>query len=480
MSIPSELPLLNDLQLHADPGRQTRTPRSASPSSHTPNQCRISVLPDETLLEIFSYVPLKAHWEVSKGESQAPLVFVCKRWRRVYEPVLFRRIPLSIGPSVHFPNKTVSGAGKLLALMETNPRIRNYPHAIHLELNSPAICPTFPDLLSVVERCPKLHTVVLHSNSLLPSLPLFQAITSLPLLEDLTLGGYSDLGPTLEMIFKTFSLPNLKRLKLESYQLSGYYFDPILPFRNHYTAEPMTEKILDDLQAPFGDHRSSVKTLELLDPRCQPIVTGYILRGYSHLVDLTLTCFSRRAMDYYSTDEVQKLLNLHSKSLRRIKLGYYAQGKAAMPNFNEFPCLEEVYLSAYNVLQTENTEALGKLCAPKLRLLALGFNIEDEYIDIHNGFKFTRIAPGVGHIASNIALWIQHFALFRRLDYQEVRLGKVTIDFKSSEAPNDSVEWPWEQLEAARQKASADGLAVEYLKPDRHDLQGLGVRGFAL
>lgn len=462
----------------------TLVPQSTSePPPRPANQCPISVLPDEMLVEIFSHFPLKAHWEVRKDESQAPLVFVCQRWRRVYEPILFRRIPLSIGLSGHFPNKTIAGARKLSALMKAHPHIRNYPRTIHLELDQPAEW-TFPDLLSVIELCKEIRTIILRSDLLSPSMPFLQTITSLPLLKDLTLGGYFELGPTLELVFQTFSLPNLKRLRLESYQLSGNYFDPILPFRNAHTGEAMTEKMLEDLQAPYRHHRSSVETLELLDPRCQPRVTEYILRGYSHIVSLTLTCFSKRAMDFYSTDEIQKLLEMHSKSLKRVELGFYANGEAAMPNFTKFPCLEEVHLSAYNVLKTETQKALRNLSAPKLRLLTLRFNTEDEYIGVHKGFQFKQSFHNPPHVDLAFPTWIGIFALLKKSHYHAVKLDRVLIEFKSANSPhkyrlraegtrdansrflwvNHVIAWPWESLEAARQKAAEHGLKLEYSK----------------
>ena len=475
MSSPTATLLSGDFQ---------RAPYCTTLSPHTPSQCHIAVLPDEILLEIFSYIPLKAHWEVRKGESQAPLVFVCQKWHRVYEPILFRRIPLAIGVSGHFPEKTIPGARQLLAMIKAHPQIRNYPRALHLELNYPASL-TFPDLLCLIELCKELRTIILHSDILRPSLPFFQTLISHPLLEDLTLGGYFELGPTLELIFQTFSLPKLKRLRLESYQLRGDYFDPILPFRNAHTGKAITGKTLEDLQAPYRHHRSSVEILELLDPRCQPLVTEYILRGYSCLVDLALTCFSKRAMDFYSTDEIQKLLDMHSKSLKRIKLGFYANGGAAMPNFTEFPCLEEVHLSAYNVVKTAKQDALEKLSAPKLQLLTLAFNTEDEYIGIHQGLKVGQNDCRPRRIECGVALWIEYFALLKKSHSHEVKLDKVNVEFRSSDNPhryrfrtpgaNDSdtsliwsdhgVEWPWEQLEVAREKAAVYGLKMEYSKP---------------
>jgi hypothetical protein len=172
-------------------------------------------------------------------------------------------------------------------------------------------------------------------------------------------------------------------------------------------------------------------------------------------------------------------------SLQRMKLGLYANSDAAMPNFSGFSCLEELYLSAYNVLRTEEEKALANLRAPALRILGLSFNKQDDYTDAPKGLLFQRTESTPlksGPIETHLETWIHHFVLLKKLHYHAVKLDKVMIEFRPTDSPyryrlrksdtdesdsrycrrNEVPAWPWKYLERARQVATEYDMTLEY------------------
>ena len=451
--------------------------------THPLKQCHISVLPDELLFQIFSYFPLKAHWELENKECQASLVSVCQRWRRIYEPLLFRRIPLCLRIEADRSKRTIVGARKLLALMKDRPHICSYPRTAHLELSYP-LESNIADLLCLVELCRELRSIIIFSDLWSFSLPLLQTITSLPLVEDLTLATSTHYGPKIDLIVRTFSMPKLKRLRLESYETVGNYFDAHHMERNSYEEKGIQREVLEELLPPSRQCTSSVEILELIDPHCKPLTTEYILRGPSCLVSLTFWCLNRVAMDDHCIHQIQKLLDIHSRTLKIVKLGLFTHGRAAMPNFSMYPCLEELHLSARNVLKVETQTALANLCTPSLRLLVLNFNTEDERIGIRSSFVSDETNYSTTH-ALQLEFWIHDFALRRKSSCQPVSLSKIRINFTPTHSayrwtypPSRTAEpilitsrrdrvkpWPWEQLENAKHAAAEYGLVVEYSTP---------------
>jgi hypothetical protein len=166
----------------------------------------ISVLPDEVLFEILSYIPPKRHrYELVKDEGRFPLtlMLVCKKWRRIYEPVLFRTIMTH-----YYTTIFLSRMRGLLDLLYTRPHLRGYPRNICISISRTVAHAAVCRILSaVIKCCTGLREVSFHSVYTPDISELLSTISTLPRLEHLDLG-----GPSLQLFFRDFTLPSLKSL----------------------------------------------------------------------------------------------------------------------------------------------------------------------------------------------------------------------------------------------------------------------------
>jgi hypothetical protein len=89
----------------------------------------------------------------------------------------------------------------------------------------------------------------------------------------------------------------------------------------------------------------------------------------------------------HTRDVVQRLLNVHQQSLNRIRLGMILSTRAGMPDFLEFPNLEDLSISAYNTIQFETPSVtLQKIAAPKLQRFTIDFFKESRYLEGRSHF----------------------------------------------------------------------------------------------
>jgi hypothetical protein len=262
------------------------------------------------------------------------------------------------------------------------------------------------------------------------------------------------------LVLDTLALPTLKSLSLRRYGVRRSSADIDAP----WPGEPVvpSQQELENLLPPNRYHTGNVTSLEFSDPSTPAIVSEHILRWPARLVNLSLTWLTHSTgYRYYTTETVQRLLNLHRKSLKRITLGMIMGGRTGMPDFSNFPCLEKLSMSAYNVMgsrpgsETPAT-AMRKLSTPSLSYLMMSFSLEDQHTE------------SASHFCSDQVRWIEEFANLKKLNYPASRLARISIMFDPSADPTwDSEEntWPWEHLEQAKQAAAGLGLSLDYGNP---------------
>lgn len=414
--------------------------------------CYIYVLPDELLSEVFAYLPTKEYWESwdEETEERFPLTLVSKRWRSIYETVLFHKIRVK-SRSLESPLLRLR---KLLAIVEARPHVRSLPRVIDLELRRPGAitCRSVADLL---QHCTAVRKVSLQSDFTPDITLVLSAIRRLPLLENLHLSGSSS-GPSIHLVLDTFALPTLKSLSLRRYGVRRSSADIDAPWPGVPVVPSQPE--LENLLPPNLYHTGNVTSLELSDPSTPAIVSEYILRWPARLVNLSLTWLTHsNCFRSYTTETVQRLLNVHRTSLKRITLGIIM----GMPDFSNFPCLEELSMSAYNVMGSRAgseipSTALKRLSTPSLSYLTMSFSEEGQHPESASDFSSEQVR------------WIEEFAALKKSSFPASRLARISIKFEPWADPTWASRentWPWEHVEQAKQAASRLGLPLDYGTP---------------
>ncbi|KAH6724491.1 hypothetical protein BKA61DRAFT_588555, partial [Leptodontidium sp. MPI-SDFR-AT-0119] len=423
----------------------------------------ISVLPNEVLFEILSYIPPKRHrYELVKDEERFPLTLVCKKWRRIYEPVLFRTI------MTHYPTTIfLSRMRGLLGLLYTRPHLRGYPRKICISIYQTvahaAVCRI---LTAIIKCCTGLREVSFYSVHTPDTSELLSTISTLPRLEHLGLG-----SPSLQLFFRDFTLPSLKSLHLSQYGPGRNPEDSSVSWPGEPI--PITRTCLKHLLPPNRYRTGDVTRMLLRDPSCLPNVTEHILRWPSALTDLSIWLSHSAGGKYYTMEAMQRILDIHRSSLKRVTLGMLPGcyvGRTGSPDFSSFPYLEELRMSAYSLIRSETaTDAARKLSAPNLRCVTLSFSVEDQHSESRSDFGKEQVT------------WIQEFAKLKKEKYPGSKLEKMAVFFDPNENPYhlrrllrgppeqvpvsgiaEPLTWPWEYLEEAKQCAAEFELRVEF------------------
>ncbi|PMD60736.1 uncharacterized protein K444DRAFT_663093 [Hyaloscypha bicolor E] len=413
----------------------------------------ISVLPDEVLFEILSYIPPKRHrYELVKDEERFPLtlMLVCKKWRRIYEPVLFRTIMTHYHTTIF-----LSRMRGLLDLLYTRPHLRGYPRNICISISRTVAHAAVCRILSAVIKCCTGLRVVSFHSVYIPDIS-----------EHLDLG-----GPSLQLFFRDFTLPSLKSLYLSRYGPGRNPEDTSAP----WPGEPIsiTRTGLEHLLPPNRYHTGNVTKVLLRDPSCLQNVTEHILRWPSALTDLSIWLSHSTGGKYYTMEATQRILDIHRSSLKRVTIGMLSGGyvgRTGSPDFSSFLHLEELGMSAYNLIRSETaTDAARKLSAPNLRCVTLSFSVEDQHSESRSDFGKEQVT------------WIQEFAKLKEEKYPVSKLEKMVVLFDPNENPYhlrrllrgppeqvpvseiaEPLTWPWEYLEEAKQCAAEFELRVEF------------------
>ncbi|KAI9703503.1 MAG: hypothetical protein M1820_005807 [Bogoriella megaspora] len=182
--------------------------------------CFIAQLPDELLAIIFEVC---ASDERGTADCLA-LTLVCRRWRWLSEPFLYRTLDLHQRASLfpgHIRRECHARVSKLMKNFRRRPHLQTYVRELDLTMDShsPSLCRM---LDSIVLRCPNIRKITLDTQlSKLENL-IIGAVNKLTRLESLHLAAswclYDDTlrGLTIRTILAFSSIQTLKELILEN------------------------------------------------------------------------------------------------------------------------------------------------------------------------------------------------------------------------------------------------------------------------
>jgi hypothetical protein len=419
-----------------------------SPSySFLPEQLQkgpISTIPEELLLSIFSY---ESYPPGIDDNDFVAIPLVCRSWRRIYEPILFRRIACTRWNAIY--GRGHSYQARLISeALQKRPHCCNYPQLLTINIYEPGVG-TCRILIEIIGRCQNIRSVHLQGLDTC-SWSLLHAIKSLPRLETLHLQ-----YPSLHLIFKVFGSLPLKNLNLRRYGMGKSATDPCSQWKPELS---VSQHYLESLLPPIRYHTGSMTSLTLHDSNVALHVTEHILRLPKRLEHLSITSFVRAfGWVEYNCAAIQHLLSIHQQSLKSITLGGIPcpRGtKRLMPIFTGFPCLEKLSMSVHDIICQETPfVALDKLAAPLLRSLSLSYCSEDEPIERFEDFQ-------VGQVD-----WLREFASLRKVSGS--KLVELHINFSPSDrcsVGDDEVipPWPWEYVEQAKHVVADYGMTLEY------------------
>lgn len=429
--------------------------RPPKPPADSLGNCHISLLPDELLAEIFSYLPPETDlFNEPTYEECPPIPVVCKRWERNYDAILFRRISFVKQP-MRQRHRT------LVNTLQQQADLRNHVRDISVQMWHPskATCRVIADTIAF---CQATRTVSLHLGWSTKIWPIIQAVEMLPRLEALQLSGY-DCGPSLQMILGHFNQPTLRHIRLSRYGLGhgDTIRAPWLPIESYSRDEGKQLSLL------ARSHTSAMVSLELTDPSASPHSTKTLLKWPSTLVRLCLSQLTNSVYwSHYTLDMVGPILSIHRESLQHITVDIIPGGKnedntwtrSGIPDFSKFHCLRELRLSAYNILAEKPSKAAEKLAAPVLRHLGMSFCTEDQHRVSWKEFTKDQV------------LWMTDFASQKPTGGTNTRLESISVDFNPEYDPwslcdNDDMTWPWEYVQQAEQQMSRCNMIMKYSKP---------------
>lgn len=248
----------------------------------------------------------------------------------------------------------------------------------------------------------------------------------------------SEVGPSLQMILKHFSLPTLKEVSLTGYGLSN-------------EDEPgVYDIVYEDLLSSAA--LCNVTTMELIDPRAPVHVTMSFLQWPARLTSLTMRACSAE----YTVDAVQGILDHHRHTLQHISLPELIRGINCLPAFSSFKSLESLQIHGHNLFAESTYRAAGKLNAPRLRHLSISFDTEDQHQTHFSDFEEDKID------------WLENF--FGHITPTTNRLETVFVEFD----PDASIAdldwlvyhtWPWFYIDQAVGLFAGHNITMTHTQP---------------
>jgi F-box-like len=434
------------------------------PPCKTPGKCFISALPDELLaklLEVLAPSSCFSFW--SQYGPLLPILFVCRRWRRLCEPLLYRRIVLGYNGW-----EKLRRTYRLLETLKQRPELAACVQETQIELHriNDTTSGAIADILRYCQS--SLSKLSLHTTWESSAIwPILRAIRNCAHLEVLRLSG----GPTLQIILTYLDQPVLKTLDLSRY---GWSDDDgaAAPWSSaSLTSLPLTWTSAETLLAAHHT-KGTVTMLKLQDPRVPAHVTELLVRWPARLVSIALTALTHsKYFKHYSIQAVQRCLDYHCQSLEHVTLGILMSDTNHAPDFSHFPKLQTLQLSSYNLLREKPHVAAKKLIgAPSmLRHLSISFSTEDQHQEPSTDFGAETLH------------WMEDFAgrmtmegttsdakTFNKLETMYVNFDPddYICERPDPDTPDcDLPSWPWEYVDQAAQALSQLGVKMKYSSP---------------
>ncbi|MCJ1360329.1 MAG: hypothetical protein MMC33_010334 [Icmadophila ericetorum] len=402
-------------------------------------------IPDEVLTLIFEHLPTRASYSFfydSTTRNLTSSLYVCKRWRRCYNPIHYRR--LRVAQSI----PTI----KLSRSLQYQPALGNYTRILDIDYN---VHRTVDLLVKIVQHCTLVRRLSLQGGWSEELRPLLEAIAKLAYVENLFFSGNSN-GPSLSAIF-----PQLERRTLKTLALQGYGLGKGEELVTSWSSSqiPFTECTAEKLLPLACQFDGSLTSLTIKDPSCPPEVTRLIMCWPAALI--SFKCYSLRDLPFgaqYTATAMEKILHLQRQSLKRIDLGIIPRrlDSTGIPDFSNFPSLETLSLSKCNLFTEVESVAVAKLSTPFLHQLSVTFSTDEQHETAYQDF------------GANEAAWFTNFALYARKSPKLV-LKTMFVDFCPGMGCNvdyvPDLDWPWIHLEEAVKLCSGAGITLTYQDP---------------
>jgi hypothetical protein len=178
-------------------------------------------------------------------------------------------------------------------------------------------------------------------------------------------------------------------------------------------------------------------------------ISERILYWSTNLTSLALTWFpDSHNGSKFTTESVKRYIDVHRPTLKSLEIGFFCGGWPSIPGVSDFPQLETLTISAFNVVRhVSPAQALDILAAPKLRCITFPYHTDSR--QRREGTRFTG-----EHLS-----WFRAFAKEKSLRPQGV-LDKIVIKYDIHISPeeicflkgNDNwriqteIAWPWEYV----------------------------------
>ena len=424
-------------------------PQRRLPPSLPREKCFLDILPDELLAEILDYfAPATYCSHHPLYEHCLSILLVCKRWLRLYEPMLYRR--LDLGNSTWEISRRTSQRFKVL---QEHSDIQNHVRAIDIQLRNRPSEATCRMIAAIIGRCKATRILSLQTEWDIIVWPIIHAVKDLPRLAVLRLYGHGD-GPSLQAIFAHFKQPTLKELRLCRYGIgrSGQLKAPWLPL------VPFSQAEAEEFSRSAHQHTTSVTALELTDPSAPPHITEILLEWPEYLLRLSMTFLANSVYGgQYTLGAIQRILDLHCKSLQDVKIGIIPGPQKGIPDFSRFYQLQKLEISAYDLLDEKPYDAFARLAAPTLRHLTMDFHTEDQHSESSTNFADREVH------------WLEKFVSCKTSEGQFCKLEIILVKFNpecnSWSVAEEAMTWPWEYLQQAKQILSLQNVTLAWSVP---------------
>lgn len=274
---------------------------------------------------------------------------------------------------------------------------------------------------------------------------------------------------SLAFFLKYFHFPGLQRL---SWAGMGWCDNPdqLLWFRPHSPASNAGQRLL------LANDRARFTEIQYLSVSSPSIPLEKLKLFFQACVSLRRfeTRYMSERMDaQYTVADLQRLLDIQAESIRKIALGHilyrngYSPGDCKdMIDFTRMPQLERLSLNADNVFCLDPEYFAAMICAPRLGYLIIEFESEAQYgvssrclqQSTHDWLVRFSTAHSTRGTNSSPKLCL----------HLDGGLDHPFIDYRTFDSTEELfIRWPypWDYLEAAKQKLEADGVELTWTTP---------------
>ncbi|GAQ05912.1 hypothetical protein ALT_3233 [Aspergillus lentulus] len=329
-------------------------------------------LPDELLLLIFSFLESEGAPHEIKLAQWSPIARVCRRWRDIAETLLYRTLLLKDrNPRiVKWWATDKRRLSKLLSTLQKRPHLRYYIQCLHVTVDDDAYS---ENILHIMDLLPCVRHVTMQLDLVKTSyLPLLQSIGRMKL-EELEFVGYGA-APSLNLLFTILSQVQTLR-RLSTYRWGWCRDGSIYTSFARDDSASMTTEDLSQLLPVNKQGTSALTSLDLQDPKTSIEVTECFLRWPARLQEISLLALCYGPYEsHYDARSIQRLLSLHKDWLQKITLGPIPPQGEDIPDFSDFPRLNDLHVTLYNASPKERGTPYAtykKIAAPNLRHLEI-------------------------------------------------------------------------------------------------------------